>query len=582
MILQALKEYYDRMSSEPNSSIAPFGWEKVEISFIIVLKNDGTLINIEDLRENTGKKNKGKMVNVPLGEIRTSGIKANLLWDSAEYIFGLGSKGKEKKDEFVKRLKNELSGINDVNPVIQFLENFKEYDMENIGCWNDIKDSVHSNLSFKLENDTDFIFENREVKERLNAKYNNLPLGTCLVTGKNTRIKDLHKEIKGVAGINSSGAKIVSFNLDSFKSYGKENGLNSPVGIEAEFAYTTALNTLLKKDSKQKIVIGSLTMVFWAKRQDTFENVFSYLFQKPPRDDPNSGTRKINELFEGVKKGYNIEEKDRNYFFVLGLGPNSARIVIRFWKSAPINEIAEKIKQYFEDFTIVKSDKQPKYYSLLEILKNLSIRNETENIPPDIEAKLMMSILNGSPYPASLIQAVMRRILSDSKERVNSVRAATIKAYLNSYYRLYSDKSYKEIYMGLDIEQPSMGYQLGRLFATLERIQERANPDINSTIRERFYGAACVSPITVFPTLLRLKNHHISKIDKESTVIYFEQLIGEIMGKISIFPPNLNLHEQGLFSIGYYHQRQIFYTKKDKNNNEVTVENMNTPGGDDK
>ena len=607
MILQALTEYYERKSSDPDSVMVPFGWERKEISFILTLSDVGELIQIEDMRESNGKGKKGKLYNVPLGEIRTSGIKANLLWDSAEYILGIGKKGQEKKEAFVKRLKNELSGIDDVKPVIHFLENYNEKDFEKFNHWEEIKNSKQSpNLSFRINGHNHLIFQSNEIKKKILDRYDELPFGTCLITGEKTRIKDLHKEIKGVPGAQPSGAKIVSFNLSSFSSYGKENGSNSPVGIEAEFAYTTALNTLLAKDSHQKIVIGEvLTIVFWAEKRNRLEDTFSFLFQDPPKDDPDSGTRRIKELFEAVNKGFYIEPEVRNKFYVLGLGPNAARIAIRFWKITSINELAKEIKQYFEDFDIIKPKGEQQYYSISKILRNLSIRNETENIRANLSTELIMSILSGSLYPLILIQAAirsiisdsgerkrsgkkgqskkaMRSIISDSGERVNSVRAAALKAYLNRYYRLYPNKMYKEIKTSLDIDQPSTGYQLGRLFATLEKIQENANPNLNSTIRERYYGAACTSPVTVFPTLLRLKNYHIVKIESKGVVVYFEQIIGEIMGKIIDFPAHLGLHEQGLFSVGYYHQRQKFYTKKESKDSEIIEEDTNIGEGDDK
>ena len=123
--------------------------------------------------------------------------------------------------------------------------------------------------------------------------------------------------------------------------------------------------------------------------------------------------------------------------------------------------------------------------------------------------------------------------------------------------------------MELDVLQPSIGYQLGRLFATLEKIQEEANPGINATIRERYYGAACATPVTVFTNLLRLKNHHLAKLDSKGRVIYFERLLGEIIGNLIDFPAHLDLHEQGRFAIGYYHQRQAFFKSKNVAENEV-------------
>jgi CRISPR-associated protein Csd1 len=203
---------------------------------------------------------------------------------------------------------------------------------------------------------------------------------------------------------------------------------------------------------------------------------------------------------------------------------------------------------------------------LWRLLVNIATQDKSENIPPNIAGDFMRSILTGTPYPATLLQAALRRIHNDTENRVKPVRAALIKAYLNRYHRAYIIPNHKELFMSLDTSQPSIGYQLGRLFASLEKIQEEANPGLNATIRERFYGAACASPVTVFANLMRLKNHHLAKLDSKGRVVNFERLLAEIVGRLEDFPAHLDLHEQGRFAIGYYHQRQDFFTKKDPTN----------------
>jgi CRISPR-associated protein Csd1 len=218
----------------------------------------------------------------------------------------------------------------------------------------------------------------------------------------------------------------------------------------------------------------------------------------------------------------------------------------------------------WNDFTIVKPLGEPEYYSIWRILVNIATQDDSENIPPNLAGDFMRSILNGTPYPTTLLHAAINRIRSDTEYRVKPVRAALIKAYLNRYNRFYPNKNQKEVSIELDVSQPSVGYQLGRLFAVLEKIQEEANPGINTTIRERFYGAACATPVTVFANLLRLKNHHLAKLENKGRVIAFEQLLSEIMGHLQVFPSHLDLHEQGRFAIGYYHQRQDFFKAKGK------------------
>lgn len=577
MILQALKEYYDRKAADPESNIAPEGWEKKEIPFIIVLDSSGSLICIEDTREGEGKKKRAKTFLVPQAVKKTSGIAANLLWDVAGYVFGVvkkGDKGRneekdkkrahDQKETFINRMVNELGDINVVKTVIGFLQSVTEDRLFEESCWQEICDT-NPNLSFRVNTDTFLVCRHPEVVTRLAelAKERSAEeKGICLVTGERTNIKKLHTSIKGVYGAQSSGANIVSFNLDAFRSFGKEQGFNSPVGVEAEFSYTTAINTLLDKDSTQRISIGDASTIYWSEKQSAFESDFSFYFKEPEKDNPDAGTEKIKALFESVKSGSYIEDDGDARFYILGLAPNASRIAVRFWQVGTISEFAAKTKQYFDDFAIIKPPREPEYYSIWRILVNIATQDKSENIPPNLAGDFMRSILNGMPYPATMLQAVLRRIHSDTENRVKPVRAALIKAYLNRYYRFYPNSKMRGVTMELDITQPSIGYQLGRLFATLEKIQEEANPGINATIRERFYGAACATPVTVFTNLLRLKNHHLAKLENKGRVINFERLMGEIIGNLSDFPAHLDLHEQGRFAIGYYHQRQAFFTSK--------------------
>lgn len=410
------------------------------------------------------------------------------------------------------------------------------------------------------------ICQKPEVKQRINAliaaESETEMRGTCLVTGRNAPIKRLHSPIKGVYGAQTTGANIVSFNLDAFTSYGKEQGYNAPVGTETEFAYTTALNRLLSKDSRQRLRVGDATTVFWSEKPTKFESDFALFFDSPDRDDPAAHTEKVRALYESLNTGAYVEYDGDTMFYILGLSPNASRLSIRFWHRGTIAEFATRIKQYFDDFRIVKPPNEPEFYSVWQVLVNIAVQNKTSNIPPNLAGDFMRAILDGLPYPNTLLQAAIRRIKSDTEYRVRPVRAALVKAYLNRYYRFYPSPLYREVGVALDITLPSVGYQLGRLFAVLEKIQEEANPGINTTIRERYYAAACSAPVTVFANLMRLKNHHLAKLDRKPRVIEFEQLLGEIIEKLDGFPAHLDLHEQGMFAIGYYHQRQAFFSKK--------------------
>jgi CRISPR-associated protein Csd1 len=340
---------------------------------------------------------------------------------------------------------------------------------------------------------------------------------------------------------------------------------NAPISKKTASEYTKSLNMLLASD--QRLQVGDASTVFWSEGRTNFESDFSFFFREPGKDDPDAGALRIKTLFESPKTGAYAEDSGSEKFYILGLAPNAARIAVRFWQVGTVAEFAGRIRQHFDDLRIVKPPREPEYYSLWRLLVNVAIQDKSENIPPNVAGEFMRSILSGTPYPQTLLHSALRRIQSDTENRVKPVRAALIKACLNRYLRAHPNKNEKEIKMALDTEQPSIGYQLGRLFATLEKIQEEGNPSINATIRERYYGAACSSPVTVFGTLMRLKNHHLAKIGNKGRVVNLERLIEEIVGHFGDFPPHLDLHEQGKFAIGYYHQRQDFFTKKEEKNN---------------
>jgi CRISPR-associated protein Csd1 len=579
MILQALKEYYDRKAADPESGIAPEGFEKKELQFLIVIDEDGEFINIEDTRERIGKRLVAKSFLLPRSKGR-SGTRSYettfLLWDHIGYLLGLPADDEKSSKQHqtwlnsIKGLPQELKEDIGVNAVIQFYEKDGVSKALASSRIQECLSVPQCNMSFRLVTDMIPVPCREKVREYVIKELRNLEIetgagnedvkiGTCLVTGEKGIIVRTHNKTY----INKDANCLVGFQKNKgYDSYGKEQGYNAPVIKSTEFAYVTAINTLLKSDS-QRLLVGDATTIFWSKKRSTFESDFAFFFKEPDKDDPDAGTRKIKALFNSINTGAYMDDGDTQ-FYILGLSPNAARIAVRFWQVGTISEFAKRIKEYFEDFTIVKPLGEPEYYSIWRILVNIATQDDSENIPPNLAGDFMRSILNGTPYPTTLLHAAINRIRSDTEYRVKPVRAALIKAYLNRYNRFYPNKNQKEVSIELDVSQPSVGYQLGRLFAVLEKIQEEANPGINTTIRERFYGAACATPVTVFANLLRLKNHHLAKLENKGRVIAFEQLLSEIMGHLQVFPSHLDLHEQGRFAIGYYHQRQDFFKAKGK------------------
>lgn len=578
MILNELKRYYDRVASDPESDIAPPGWEKRGIPFILVLDRGGNLVAIDDMREMDGKRKIARSFIVPQGAKRSSGVAANLLWDNAAYVLGMVDVTEKSEEEihkiekraeeqhaaFIRRIEEELPRIPETAAILKFLSTVNRSTLNGFPHAQEILET-NAILSFRFQGEKYLVADSPSIKQAIEAQEDETAeKGICLVTGEEDEIASLHTAIKGVRDAQSTGGNIVSFNLKAFESYGKSQGYNAPVGKKAMFAYTTALNTLLASKN-QKILIGDATTVFWSDRACPFEDQFAYLFDEPSKDDPNAKTELIQSLFDSPKTGaYSALQDNKTKFFLLGLSPNAARISIRFWKADSVATFAKNIRQHFEDIMIVKSDKEPRYYSLWRLLVNIAIQGDSKNIPPNLAGDMMKAIVDGSLYPQTVLQAAIRRSFADVEKRMTPARAAVIKAYLNRYYRLYPDKDEKEITMALDKDQPSLGYQLGRLFAVLEKVQEEASPGINATIADRYYSAACTAPVTVFSTLIRLSRHHLSKIENKGREINLNKLVTEIMGNITEFPSHLNLKEQGRFAVGYYHQRQDFFVQKDK------------------
>ena len=571
MILQALKEYYDRKAADPDSGIAPPGWEKKELPFLVVISEDGKLINLEDTREFIGKKKAAKSFLVPKAVKRSSGIAANLLWDNVEYALGIPCKAvpervAEQHEAFLHRLEPYVA-VPAVASLLKFLHDpEKEVQLARFPAWEEMKKECVF-LSFKINGHNVPVFREETIVALNQPSADNSGTAIrCLVTGNEAPIANLHSAIKGVKDTNTTGGNIVSFNFDAANSFGKTQGANAPVSIGAEFAYTTALNTLLAKGSRQKINTTGSTIIFWAGKDDSFESDFGCFFSEPEKDDPDRKTNRIKALYQSTGTGGFVTDDDKTVFYILGLAPNAARIAIRFWQVGTVAEIAFRIRQYFDDLAICHGDKYPDYPSIWRLLKSTAALGKAENILPNLEGDLIRAILEGAPFPATLFQQVLLRIKRERE--VTTERAQLIKAYLNRKWRISNPNQERSITMSLDPGNTNIGYRLGRLFAVLEKIQTEANPGINATIRDRFYASASSTPAVAFGNLMRLKQHHLAKLDNPGRRIYFEKLLGEILDAVDVFPANLSLMDQGQFAIGYYHQNRDFYTGHNSENNQ--------------
>ena len=578
MILQALNDYYRRKCDDPDPAqrLPAFGLEQKEIPFILEINAEGELLQLRDTREQQGKRRVGQVFRVPMGVKKTSGVAANLLWDTAEYVLGVDTKGKPERVEqqhaaFRERIQALPAAAQQdagLQAVLRFLQQLDRVQLERHPAWADVLEA-NAIMSFRLHGDLDLVCQRPVVVQAaLNTATDDDALqAMCLVTGEQAPVERLHTAIKGVWGAQTSGGNIVSFNARAFESYGKteRQGENAPVSRAAAFAYTTALNHLLRKDSPQRMQVGDASTVFWAERQDPFETIFGDIFQ----DDPDASTAAVAALLNAVRSGHWGASDETLRYHVLGLAPNAARISIRFYHCTTLRELGQRIAQHFKDVELVRGNNDPQYPSLKRLLQAVCLATKTqpfgdlERLPPTLGGAVVDAILAGpnTPYPALWLNAAIGRCRAE--RQVNYLRAAAIKACLNRQIRQTHSRpsTEKEFLSMLDPSNTNAAYRLGRLFAVLEKIQEEASPGLNATIRDRYYGAASSTPVAVFTTLLRLKNAHLKKLPA-GRVIWFEKLLGEVLGAVSDFPAHLPLPDQGRFALGYYHQRQDFFTRK--------------------
>jgi CRISPR-associated protein Csd1 len=592
MILQALCRYYERRNQHPDRArhLPRFGFEEREVPYVLELAPDGTLKAITTTGRREGKKLVGQRYSVPMGVKKTSGIAANLLWDNAEYVLALPdpkkleaaqAKSPAKAEDYRARLlemqaafAQRIAGLAPgalAHPGVQAALAFLKTDtVAALHAFpQEAAEIAASNpvLSFRLWGELDLVCEHPDVcaavvpqagsdEDEAAAPATATVPSACLITGNVGEVERLHTAIKGVWGAQTSGANIVSFNAPAYQSHGKEQGANAPVSPAAAFAYTTALNALLAKDSRQRMQVGDASTVFWAEAEDPLENAFGLIFGTHT-DDPNAHTDAVRALYASVRSGAFTADRGERRFYVLGLSPNAARLAVRFWHVGTVAEAARHITQWFDDLDVVRSERDAPYLGLFRLLASTALQGKADHIPPRLGGDVLRAVLAGTPLPATLLNAAVQR--SRAERKVTHPRAALIKACINRMAR-QQPSSEEELPVMLDPALQSPAYRLGRLFATLEKIQEEASPGLNVTIRERYYGAASSTPVTVFTTLMRLKNHHLAKLGK-GRAVNLEKLLGDIMSGIQDFPAHLPLPEQGRFAVGYYHQRQAFFTK---------------------
>ena len=585
MILKALYDYYNRCNNLPAS-----GMEEKEIGFVIVISKEGNFVRFEDCRIDN-KQARTYLVKKHVG--RSSAVVANYLYDNSAYVLGYAENEKAKKDadEQTKKrsdkenacleaFKEKVFSIykiypesNDLAAISKFYQQSKE---EILSCvsqdnlWEDIKKNLskkYSTFSFRIDGDLKIVAEKKELLQLEDSEDDNKGNALCLITGNKETTVDTTTATM-IPGSQAT-AKLVAFQVNSgYDSYGKKKCGNAPISKNAEFAYTTALNAMLQKGSHNKFSVGNRTFVFWASSnaeaaEQAEENLFNLLgFTEEEQDDPNAKINQVRKVFTSIYSG-TIKTSLDDRFYILGLAPNSARIAVVYWSECSLKEFAGTILHHFNDMEIIDTRKEGKpYMGIKDMLAAVTLNGKQSEATPNLPEAVVKSIFQGTPYPFTLFSACIRRIRAESgnkdKNAIRIARMAIIKAYLNRI-----NDNNKKINTMLDKSNTNQGYLCGRLFAVLDKIQEDANRI--SSIRERYMNAASATPASVFATILNLSSHHMEKLANENRRIFYEKIKQEIIDKIPAtgFPAHLDLQDQGRFFIGYYHQRQDFFTKKE-------------------
>ena len=596
MILQALYDYYTAMAAK--GKMAKAGWNPAKVQFALLIDEKGTLLDILRLKEKgyRGKKEVDvpQIMLLPKPVTRTMGIKANFLDDTSSYFLGVDTKGNDKRAQNCFRASAQLHQtlLQSVDhpaarAICAYFANWNPEEAKNHPALQGDLDEILSggNLVFRFQGR--YVHEEPEIArswDQYQREEATETRGRCLVTGEYVPIARLHPSIKGVKNAQSSGASLVSFNATAFESYGKTQSYNAPVGEQAAFAYTTALNALLS-DREHVRQIGDTTVVYWAQcaepaYQDFFQNfAFQDIADGQKRTfTENDLKRAMHLLSKGQVYSLNDVELDPKMpFYILGLSPNAARLSVRFFYRNCFGDFLQHIENHYRRLEIVKPsyDERERLspYSLLYETVNKNAKDKAAS--PLLAGALMQAILNDTSYPNALLQNVLLRIRAECG--ITRGQAAILKATLikNGYkdFRIKPDQQMnkEESWVRLNEQSDYLPYVLGRLFSVLEGIQQAANPNLNTTIKDRYLTSACATPASVFPTLFRLEQSHMKVLlrDKRGLGVTLEKQLIELIDKIQeTLPTHFNLNEQSAFMLGYYHQTQKRYEKKDRINEE--------------
>lgn len=586
MILTALANYYEQLRREHPDEVPEQGWSRVKVTHLLVLSGKGELLNIIPAPDKDGW-----MKRVPEQDGR-SGTKPKpyLLADKSKFILGVDAEGvtKQSREYFDASKEAHLKVFSQVDSAAAcaVCEFFRRWDPEKA-----LDNDGVSRIGMKSlgKGTLAFWYESKDVakddgivaawEKQYKDDVSEVEKRICLATGKRAPIARIHPVINGVQGATNQ-PRLVNFNINVSDSYGHKKGFNAPVSQSAAFAYGAALNFLTKKEnSLHHVNIGDMTVVYWSEHADEANSSFmSFSLGGAPEDlfphfvDETSDFE-LDAVMGALSHGHlpNLKGLDSDAtFHVLGLAGGKARITARFYAHCEFGVMLNNVMKHYEHLAIACNSQNSGFISPRNILKAAEASQDAVSKASWAQyTPLLQAVLNGTAYPEGLFRRILSRAsIPGIDEETLHVQAAFIKAYLIRNAHYIEEGTMEE----LDEKRQSVPYSLGQLFAVLEYAQLKSSPTkLNSTIKDKYFGAVLSSPARVFPELIKKAEHHMKAIRSNSPELatYIDKTIAEKLLvfkdddiSFSTFPKHLSLYEQGDFILGYYHEK-IAHTQKD-------------------
>lgn len=605
-MLRALSEYYDCLCRQKDSGLVPDGYSRIGVNYNLVLNADGSIREILPYVNTVtdGKKTK----EVPREELfpfRNSvpGIAAETVDHREKYLFGIEwdkpgetlTTSKNSRLAFAKSKEKNLEFLDSLSsPVTDAFKRFlRRWEPESeIG--NPFLTALgkrYAGAKFVVTSEEDAAAQrplNRDplVKEKWETSFRNRPvpndamMGQCSISGKYGQIARIHDNLTGISGGLATGVNIVCLKSPAFWSYGRKESYNSSVSQETMEKYTKAFNYLTSTPN-HKQVLDDMTLLCWAMTKESETPYiqafntgvgFFHLQAEDPaeaeRNEREMREKELSSIFsqlaqgkEANWKGFGVDENTEFYLF--GVKPNSSRLAVKIFEHNSFGNMMRNVGQHRADMQLSPKDKQIPVWLLGKALKSPVASKDA--LPPDLSARILQSVLKGTPYPRYMLETAVRRAKTDQDDTskkfyaVSRDRVRIIKACLTRMNMIKRGE-----WNMLNTQNKDGAYNCGRLFAVLEMIQQKALPGINATIKDKFFSSACSTPYLVFPRLIKLSQSHLGKLDKGS-VIFYEKHIQEILSNLGdSFPKAMSMEKQGMFILGYYQQKESFFEKKNE------------------